>query len=220
MVGDWGQASPWARASGVSMTRGEDDVWVGELSLPKGTKFDIKILKSTVSTTSGGNNVWSAIRYSSVLNTSASHDFGEFTDNLVPNGNFDEGPVKWVPQGSIIDRDYAESRPYLLVASNATCTSTVFDMPANQLLRFSGQVRAYESDTGTIDVTVESVEPQQRTLLKLSPATSGLNTWNQFSESFKSGDIPTKCRIAITATPAAGSSFFRRAFDTLSIVSP
>jgi hypothetical protein len=54
-----------------------------ELSLPKDTKFDIKILKSTVSTTSGGNNTWHA----NTLNKSASHDFGEFTDNPVPNGN-------------------------------------------------------------------------------------------------------------------------------------
>lgn len=80
------------------MTKGDDDdVYTGELSIPKGTKFDIKILKSTVSTTSGGDNTWSAVRYASTLNMSASHDFGEFTDNLIPNGNFDEGQVKWTP---------------------------------------------------------------------------------------------------------------------------
>lgn len=77
VVGDWGQASPWSRGTGVKMVKGENNVWTGELSLPKGTKFDIKILKSTVSTTSGGNNTWSAVRYASTLNTSASHDFGE-----------------------------------------------------------------------------------------------------------------------------------------------
>lgn len=91
VVGDWGQDSPWTRNTGVKMVEGDDDVWIGELSLPKGTKFDIKILKSTVSTTSGGDNARSAVRYASTLNTSASHDFGEFTDNLIPNGNFDEG---------------------------------------------------------------------------------------------------------------------------------
>ena len=79
------------------MTKGDDDVYTGELSIPKGTKFDVKILKSTVSTTSGGDNTWSAVRYASTLNTSASYDFGEFTDNLIPNGNFDEGQVKWTP---------------------------------------------------------------------------------------------------------------------------
>lgn len=94
VVGDWGQASPWSRDTGVMMVKGDDDVYVGELSLPRGTKFDIKILKSTVSTTSGGDNAWSAVRYASILNMSASHDFGEFTDNLIPNGNFEEGPVK------------------------------------------------------------------------------------------------------------------------------
>lgn len=97
VVGDWGQASPWSRDTGVKMVKGDDDVYTGELSLPKGTKFDIKILKSTVSTTSGGDNTWSAVRYATTLNMSASHDFGEFTDNLMPNGNFDEGQVKWTP---------------------------------------------------------------------------------------------------------------------------
>lgn len=79
------------------MVKGENDVYTGEPSLPKDTKFDIKILKSTVSTTSGGDNTWSAVRYASTLNTSTSHGFGEFTDNLIPNGNFDEGRVKCAP---------------------------------------------------------------------------------------------------------------------------
>lgn len=76
------------------MVKGDNDVYTGKLSLPKGTEFDIKILKSTVSTTSGGDNTWSAVRYASALNKSVSYDFGEFTDNLIPNGNFDEGRVK------------------------------------------------------------------------------------------------------------------------------
>lgn len=84
IVGDWGQATPWSRDTGVKMVKGDDDVYVGELSLPKGTKLDLKILKSTVSTTSGGDNTWSAVRYATTLNKSASHDFGEFTDNLTP----------------------------------------------------------------------------------------------------------------------------------------
>lgn len=84
VVGDWGQDQPWSRDTGVQMVKGANDVYTGELSLPKGTKFDIKILKSTVSTTSGGDNVWSAARYESTPNTSTSHGFGEFTDNLIP----------------------------------------------------------------------------------------------------------------------------------------
>lgn len=101
VVGDWGQDSPWSRDTGVKMVKGANDVYTGELSLPEGTEFDIKILKSTVSTTSGGNNTWHAVKYSSTLNKSASHDFGEFTDNLIPNGNFDEGPKKWTPANAI-----------------------------------------------------------------------------------------------------------------------
>lgn len=39
------------------MTKGEDGVYTGVLALPKGTRFELKILKSTVDGTSGGNNV-------------------------------------------------------------------------------------------------------------------------------------------------------------------
>lgn len=102
MVGDWGQASPWSRATGVRMVKGDDGVYTGELSLPKGTRFDIRILKSTVSTTSGGDNTWSAVRYASTLDMSDSHDFGEFADNPAPNGSFDEGKAKWTPTGAIM----------------------------------------------------------------------------------------------------------------------
>lgn len=94
ILGDWGQAQAWNRSTGVKMTKGEDGVYSGVLTLPKGTPFDIKILKSSVSGTSGENNVWSAVRYASVLNSDSAHDFGEFTDNLVPNGDFEEGDVK------------------------------------------------------------------------------------------------------------------------------
>lgn len=36
VVGDWGQDSPWSRDTGVQMVKGADDVYTGELSLPKG----------------------------------------------------------------------------------------------------------------------------------------------------------------------------------------
>lgn len=94
------------------MVKGDNDVYTGELSLPKGTEFDIKILKSTVSTTSGGHNTWPAVRYASTLNTPTSHDFGEFTDNLIPNGNFDEGQVKWTPPEAIRYKVNSESGGY------------------------------------------------------------------------------------------------------------
>lgn len=66
------------------MVKDDNNVWTGTLTLPKGTKFEIQVAKSTVSTTTGGVNKWSATRYKSVLNMSASYDFGEFTTNLIP----------------------------------------------------------------------------------------------------------------------------------------
>lgn len=130
VVGDWGQASPWSRDTGVQMVKGENDVYTGELSLPKGTKFDIKILKSTVSTTSGGDNTW--VRYANTLNTSASHDFGEFTDNLIPNGR----QVKWTPAECIkldaVSALYGKNN--LQVGGSEyphSCTSDMFVLPPN-----------------------------------------------------------------------------------------
>lgn len=212
LVGDWGQASPWSRDTGVKMVKGENNVYTGELSLPKGTKFDIKILKSTVSTTSGGDNAWSAVRYSSTLNMSASHDFGEFTDNLIPNGNFDEGQVKWTPKEQIESQERSHSRACIMVPDSKKCTSDVFTVPANQPLRLSGYINTW-TGSGISNVAVESVEPQQRTLLKLDLVPSKPNTRIQSSGSFKSGDTPTKCRIVLTGPRGT-------AFDTLSLVSP
>lgn len=135
ICGDWGQASPWSCDTGVKMVKGDDDVWVGELSLPRGTKFDIKILKSTVSTTSGGDNTWSAVRYRSTLNLSASHDFGEFTDNLIPNGNFDEGKVKWTPTNAITEHNEANSSPNVgRVSTSESVVSDTFVIPPSQTL--------------------------------------------------------------------------------------
>lgn len=198
------------------MVKGANDVWTGKLTLPKGTKFDIKILKSTVSTTSGGDHTWSAVRYVSTLNMPASHDFGEFTDNLVPNSDFDEGQVKWTPTSSIINRDYAESTPYLmLLERDMKCVSDVFTVPANQHLAFSGYAR--NADTvaaGTATIAVESVEPHQQTLFEID-LRGGTDAWAPFSGSFNSGDVPTKCRVVATAV-GTGS---RKCFDSLSLVS-
>lgn len=214
VVGDWGQASPWSRDTGVKMVKGANDVYTGELSLPRGTKFDIKILKSTVSTTSGGDNKLSAVKYDSTLNKSTSHDFGEFTDNLIPNGNFDKGQVKWTPKSAIYNKTGAHSAPYLIQVYN-NCVSDVFAVPANQSLQLTGYIYAYPK-SGSATVTVESVEPQQQTLLELNPVPDKTQSWYQFSGSFNSGDTPTKCRIAITIT--GGTS--QTEFDTLSLVSP
>ena len=148
VVGDWGQDLPWSRDTGVKMVKGENDVYAGELSLPKGAKFDIKILKSTVSTTSGGDNTWSAVRYESTLDMSTSHDFGEFTDNLIPNGNFDEGRVKWTPAEAIKEVGNPQSGKNALTlggASNITsCSSDVFTIPPGADIAVQ-RVSAYSS---------------------------------------------------------------------------
>lgn len=213
VVGDWGQDSPWSRDTGVKMVKGANNVYTGELSLPEGTEFDIKILKSTVSTTSGGDNKWSAVKYVSTLNKSASYDFGEFTDNLIPNGNFDKGQVKWTPKSAIYNKNATHSGAYLIQV-RPNCVSDVFDVPANQSLQLTGYICPYPN-SGSATVTVESVEPQQQTLLELNPVPGEMRSWNQFSGSFNSGDTPKKCRITITTTGTAITEF-----DTLSLVSP
>ena len=224
IVGDWGQASPWTRDSGVLMTKGDDDVWTGELSIPKGTKFDIKILKSTVSTTSGGDNAWSAVRYASTLNNSASHDFGEFTDNLIPNGNFDEGKVKWTPAECIqYNADMPNSKPYMLIVGSyapAQCASDVFVIPPNQTLRFTGYARVFKPNIHG-GVTMKVVTPQQQTLFEFSVSSSTVPGWYQFGKTFRSGDVPMECQIVLSNEKTGSEDWKDIAyFDSLSLVSP
>lgn len=222
VVGDWGQASPWTRDTGVKMVKGDDDVYTGVLSLPKGTKFDIKILKSTVSATSGGNNTWSAARYASTLNTSASHDFGEFTDNLIPNGNFDEGPVKWTPAEAILNSVPSKSGECSLRIGGdrniPSCSSDVFTIPPGQTLRLSGYVTTFNTSVEGA-VTMKIVTPQQQTLFECSVKGSRYGTYTQFSKTFKSWSVPVNCQIVLS-TDSVGDSYQRVGFDSLSIVSP
>lgn len=217
ICGDWGQSTPWSRDTGVKMAKGENDVWTGVLSLPRGTKFDIKILKSTVSATSGGDNTWSAVRYTSTLNMPATHDFGKFTDNLIPNGNFDEGPVRWTPSDLTVYR----SQPYMAFVGGtvaASCTSDAFTIPPNQTLRLSGYVATYHPPAEGV-VTIKAVTPQQQTLLEASLKTDGHGAWMQFSETFRSADVPTECRLVLS-NDAVGEQYRRVGFNTLSLVSP
>lgn len=222
VVGDWGQASPWSRDTGVQMVKGENDVYTGELSLPKGTKFDIKILKSTVSTTSGGDNTWSAVRYISTLNMSASHDFGEFTDNLIPNGNFEEGQVKWTPAEAIKEVSPSQSGKNVLSlggSSNITsCSSDVFTIPPGQTLRFSGYMSARHTYIKSA-VEMKIVTPQQQTLFEFSLKPIGGNIYHQFSKTFKSMDVPMECRIVLS-NATVGEWHEYALFDSLSLVSP
>ena len=224
VVGDWGQASPWSRASGVMMTKGDDDVWTGELSVPKGTKFDIKILKSTVSTTSGGDNAWFAARYASTLNTSASHDFGEFTDNLIPNGNFDEGQVKWTPAECVKPKDPSafSGTGVLTVGGDSPrqCASDVFILPPNQTLRLTGYVRAWSGGVDGV-VTMKVVTPQQQTLFEFnSNGSVATNGWLQFSKTVKTNDVPMECQIVLSNEHPGSIWQFSAFFDSLSLVSP
>lgn len=210
------------------MVKGDDDVYTGELSLPKGTKFDIKILKSTVSTTSGGANTWSAVRYASILNTPASHDFGEFTDNLIPHGNFDEGQVKRTPAECIVlnGNEPEGGANFLKVGGTGnltSCASDVFAVPPNQTLRFSGYIRTWDASVrGT--VTMKIVTPGQQTLFEcvLAGKTPSDTTsyWRSFSKTFNSPNEPTECRIVLS-NEAISEDWWRNAFfDSLSLVSP
>ena len=223
VVGDWGQASPWSRDTGVKMVKGDDDVYTGELSLPKGTKFDIKILKSTVSTTSGGDNTWSAVRYASVLNKSTSYDFGEFTDNLIPNGNFDEGQVKWTPAKAIATTKTVQSAPNVVKLGGdsgfTSCSSDVFTIPPGQTLRLSGYVATFSSQYEGA-VTMKIVTPQQQTLFEFNVQGEGDGTtWRQFSKTFTSMDVPTECQIVLS-NDYVGGWLGLVLFDTLSLVTP
>ena len=224
VVGDWGQASPWSRDTGVKMVKGENDVYTGELSLPKGTKFDIKILKSTVSTTSGGDNTWSAVRYESTLNMSASHDFGEFTDNLIPNGNFEEGQVKWTPAeciklGAVSALDGENNLQVGGSEYPHSCTSDMFVLPPNQTLRLTGYIHTWSNGIEGV-VTMKVVTPQQQTLFELSNGGVATDGWAQFSRTFKTGDVPMECRIVLSNEAPGGGWEWRAAFDSLSLVSP
>lgn len=206
------------------MVKDANDVYTGELSLPKGTKFDIKILKSTVSTTSGGDNTWSAVRYASTLNMSASHDFGEFTDNLIPNGNFDEGQVKWTPAECVKLNDSVpfDGKNVLNVGGDiypTSCTSDVFVLPPNQTLRLTGYIKTFSKGIDGI-VTMKVVTPQQQVLFELSEHSDQFYSWSQFSRTFETADVPMECRIVLTNMHTGGGVANRVGFDSLSLVSP
>lgn len=218
MVGDWGQASPWSRDTGVKMVKGDGDIYTGKLSLPRGTEFDIKILKSTVSTTSGGNNTWSAVRYASTLNKSTSHDFGEFTGNLAPSTSIKDG--KWTPVECMSDPTAFGGKDVLAVGGNhpASCTSDVFVLPPNQTLMLTGYIRTTTNSVEGI-VTMRVVTPQQQTLFELSE--KSLDGWSQFSRTFKTDNVQRECQIVLSNETAGDNSWkYSAYFQSLSLVSP
>ena len=214
ILGDWGQDQPWSRASGVKMTKGDDDVYTGELSLPKGTKFDIKILESTISGTSGGFNAWSAVRCASTLNTSASHDFGEFTGNLIPNGRLDEGQVGWTPSTAIKNDDTAETHPNVIeLAEGESATSDIFALPTNQTVQLNGYCTS-KLDKGLVSVQI--VSPQDEVLYDVGTVSPSSGIWKPFRKTIQRDGTPLNARVKLVNNKPGATVLF----DSLTLSSP
>lgn len=218
VLGDWGQSQPWQRTNGVKMVKDKNDVWTGKLTLPKGTNFEIQVMKSTVSTTSGGVNKWSATRDKSTLNMTASYDFGEFTTNLVPNGDFEGGAVGWTPTDAIHEKDVAHGGSHVLAVASwtddtAVVTSDTFVIPPNQSLRCAFYVRAWEHPGKKVTLSVKDVDTQSVVFEKtLQP--SEIEKWIAVAGAFKSGDTPMRAQVVCNTH---GYGVF--SFDDISLVS-
>lgn len=197
------------------MTKGEDGLYTGVLTLPKGTRFDLKILKSTVDGTSGGENVWSAVRYKSVLNSDGRHDFGEFTDNLVPNGDFEEGAVKWTPATGVQNWGTHGGDHALIVGgdSPSVVTSDEFIIPPNQNLKCS----LYAFPWSTLGFVVEVRDVATQSALFKETLKPQLNReWNSLAIAFETGSTTVTAQLVITSVEKnVGISF-----DDIAIVSP
>lgn len=216
IVGGWGQDSPWNRTSGVKMTKGEDGLYTGVLPLPKGTRFNLKILKSTVAGTSGGNNVWSATRYASILNSDYAYDFGEFTNNLVPNGDFEEGAVKWTPATGIQKWGAHGGDHALIVGGDnypTVATSDKFIIPPNQLLKCSLYALPW-SDKGFVMEVMDVATQSALFKETLKPQLHG--EWNSLARTFKTGSSTVSAQLVITSIEKNVGI----AFDDIAIISP
>lgn len=213
VIGDWGQEDPWTRASGVQMTKGEDGLYTGVLTLPKGTRFDLKILKNPTV----GQLIWSATRYASILNSDGAYDFGEFVDNLVPNGNFEEGAVKWTPTDCIVDNETAALHGrYLLTVGGIRPTiasSNPFVIPPNQTLSFSFYVKAF-SGKGDVIVSIKTIDTNA-TLFEI-PQKTATGAWVGVNGKFTSGSTPVEAQVVV-ACDDSGSPMY---YDDMSLVSP
>lgn len=213
VIGDWGQEDPWTRASGVQMVKGENGLYTAVLTLPKGTRFDLKILKNPTA----GQLIWSATRYTSVLNSDGAYDFGEFTDNLVPNGNLEEGAVKWTPTDGVVDNKSAALHGrYLLIVGGIRPTitsSNPFVIPPNQTLSFSFYVKAF---TGKGDVIVSIKTIDTNTTLFEVPRKSATGVWAGVSGKFTSGSTPVVARVVVACDDTGGAMLY----DDISLVSP
>lgn len=216
ILGDWGQSQPWLRTSGVKMAKGEDGVYAGVVTMPKGTPFRLKVIKSTVDGTSGGVNAWSAASYSSVLNSHGAYDFGEFITNLIPNGSFEEGAVKWTPSDCIIERDYAHRGGRFLATGGSypnIAMSDTFVIPPNQDLRYATYVRVSAANSLAI-VEIKDVNTHA-VLFKASIRPQSADRWIAISETFKTEGLPVTAQVVCTNVDK--SSF---AFDDMSLIRP
>lgn len=194
------------------MTKGEDGLYTGVLTLPKGTRFDLKILKNPTV----GQLIWSATRYASVLNSDGTYDFGEFVDNLVPNGDFEEGAVKWTPTTGVQSWG-AHGGDHALVVGGAdypgVVTSDEFIIPPNQNLKCSLYAFPW-SDLGFV-LEVRDVATQS-TLFKETLKTQLHGAWNSLAIAFKTGSTTVTAQLVITSVEKSVGI----AFDDIAIVSP
>lgn len=214
VIGDWGQSDPWTRASGVQMVEGEDGLYTGVLTLPKGTRFDLKILK----TPTAGQLIWSATRYASVLNSDGAYDFGEFTHNLVPNGNFEEGVAKWTPATCVVDRgDTHEGGRCLSIGDKFpnSASSDPFVIPPNQDLRFSYYMRSWLAPPQVANVEIKDINTHS-VLFSTSPSSHQQGQWGAFSAAFRSDGSPVTAQVVVTTVDPRVPIMF----DTMSLVSP
>lgn len=193
------------------MVKGANDVYTGELSLPKGTKFDIKILKSTVPTTGGGGNTWSAAKYASTLNTSTSYDFGEFIDNFI-NGNLDKGQVGWTPDTVIKKNDTANTPPNVIELSEGeSVLSDVFTIPPNQNVRFTGYCTSVLEKSL---VSVQFVSPQNEILYDVGTVSPASGVWKPFRKSFQPLKTPLTARVKLVNNKPGATVLF----DSMALV--
>lgn len=144
-------------------------------------------------------------------------------DNLIPNGNFDEGRVKWTPAECVKLNDSApfDGKNVLNVGGDVyptSCTSDVFVLPPNQTLRLTGYIKTFTEGIDGI-VTMKVVTPRQQVLFKLNEH-SKLHSWPQFSRTFETADMPMECRIVLANMHTGSGTSNHVGFDSLSLVGP
>lgn len=195
------------------MTKGEDGLYTGILALPKGTRFDLKILKNPTA----GQLIWSATRYASALSSNGTYDFGEFVDNLVPDGNFEEGgTVKWTPAECVAQRDWSYEGGKCLTIGDTfpiSASSDAFVIPPNQDLRLSFFMHSGWRPPQVASIEIKDVNTQS-VLFKMS-LQSSTRVWEAFSSAFKTGNSPVTAQVVCMTIGKNAVDF-----DSMSLVTP